>query len=757
MAENGYSQNHRTESHAGGARPAFPPVENDPLFQPVAEYPAAGPGMKLTAYVNAFRRRWVLIVGLGLGCGLLLAVVTWFIWGSQYRVSALLRVATTQNRLVFPTAQDEATRFTPAAYDIYKLTQGQLITTPFVLNAALRNEELNINLLSVLRDEKDQVGWLTEEIGVGFPGRAEIMEVAMVSRHKDQAVKIVNAVVNAYLTEVVEKELSERRERLNDLEKAATEVEEKVRQSRTRLKNYARSLGTGDPETLALKQRIAVQEWADRQRQLDQVTFALWQAQGKAQALNAMIQYVGQRPIAKAELDQLLRLDPMARAMSEEYAYRKMDLGLTNSVVRPEAKLRSVSRMTSNAAYAEQQLNEMAKQYTEDYREMKRTELAEELQSVQAEAASLQEQAKALATEVEQKKAAAESLGGPSVDVEMARADIESLQTVLSNTREEMERVRVELNTAPRVTLIQRAEEPETPANFYSRPVLTGLVLVLGFCLSGGAVLLWDVRQRLVSSSDDVSDLCGVPVAGNLPLVPRRQLGAASTEARGWKTQLTESVDGIAARLFCQAEPGEGRVVLITSAVAGEGKTSLAIQLATSIAHRRRSTVLVDCSLRRPAVSGALRLPPAPGVSEYLRRDPGTGLSELVRSTTIDKLSVVTAGAWDRRAVTALADESAAELFRELRRQYEFVVIDSGPLLSLADTRFISRHADLALLCVMRDVSRVPDVAKASDILRTFGIEQVEAAVVGAPESASALGVSEKGEAAAAAPASDQI
>ena len=188
--------------------------------------------------------------------------------------------------------------------------------------------------------------------------------------------------------------------------------------------------------------------------------------------------------------------------------------------------------------------------------------------------------------------------------------------------------------------------------------------------------------------------------------------------------------------------------MLVTSAVVGEGKTSLATQTAISLANRGRRTVLVDCSLRRPAVAGVFGLADAPGVSEYLR---GEGeLAELVRATQTGDLSVLPAGRWDRRAVTALAGEAAAGLFAELREEYDFVIIDSGPVLTLADTRFISQHADVALLCVMRDVSQVPKVAQTAEILQDFGIDEVEAVVIDAVESGSAAEAPGQPETAAA-------
>jgi len=306
---------------------------------------------------------------------------------------------------------------------------------------------------------------------------------------------------------------------------------------------------------------------------------------------------------------------------------------------------------------------------------------------------------------------------------------LRQFQQVIGRRIAELELQTIECVLSPRIQ-ISRASQEAICVNRAAHVALMGVALVLGLSLPAGLILFKDAKMQLVNSSEDVSRIAGLPVMGALPLVPRRlvqRLGAPTHEAERWKTQLTESVDGIAARLLHQPGSDRSRVVLVTSAVGGEGKTSLATQLAMSLAHRGRKTVLVDCSLRRPAISGVFNLPLGPGVSEFLRGEGGPA----VQQTSTRNLSVLTAGRWDRTAVTALAGESAAGLFARLREEYDFVVMDSSPILPVADTRFLSQHADIGLLCAMRDVSRLPRVSQATEILEAFGVEDIEVVVVG--------------------------
>jgi capsular exopolysaccharide synthesis family protein len=211
-----------------------------------------------------------------------------------------------------------------------------------------------------------------------------------------------------------------------------------------------------------------------------------------------------------------------------------------------------------------------------------------------------------------------------------------------------------------------------------------------------------------------------------------RQLGSPSKRNQLWQLRLTESVDGITARLLRRAELEQRRVVMVTSAVSGEGKTTLAAQLAMSLARAGRRTVLVDFDLRQPSFDDAFGLERSPGISEILRNE--SDLARAIQHTQTGNLSVITAGRWNRMALSALANGGADSLFKELRDEYEFVVVDTSPILPIADARFVSQYVDSVVLCVFRDISEAPRIRAACEILEAFGVQCVEAAVAGASE-----------------------
>jgi Mrp family chromosome partitioning ATPase len=151
-----------------------------------------------------------------------------------------------------------------------------------------------------------------------------------------------------------------------------------------------------------------------------------------------------------------------------------------------------------------------------------------------------------------------------------------------------------------------------------------------------------------------------------------------------------------------------------------------------SLSRTGRRTVLVDFDLRQPALDGVFGLPVQPGVGELLKHE--IELPAAVHSGQSDRLSVITAGNWSRGSVEVLANGSTSSLFESLRSEYDFVIVDGSPILPVADTRFISQHVDGVVLSVLRDISRIPKVAAACELLAAFNVRILGAVVTGSTQ-----------------------
>ena len=158
-----------------------------------------------------------------------------------------------------------------------------------------------------------------------------------------------------------------------------------------------------------------------------------------------------------------------------------------------------------------------------------------------------------------------------------------------------------------------------------------------------------------------------------------------------------------------------GNLVLVTSALQGEGKTFTAVNLAISMAMEYDNTVLlVDGDVAHPALPGLLGLPQSPGLLDLLTRDD-LDVGDALLQTNIEKLTVLPAGSRHRRATELLASEKMAILLRELASRFpdRIIIFDSPPLLATTEARVISTHMGQIIMVVAADGTSQHTVAQA--------------------------------------------
>jgi protein-tyrosine kinase len=213
-------------------------------------------------------------------------------------------------------------------------------------------------------------------------------------------------------------------------------------------------------------------------------------------------------------------------------------------------------------------------------------------------------------------------------------------------------------------------------------------------------------HEPLVSSRRVELDFDALAASGLLvPNAPRSQLG---DQFRVIKRPLIRNAIGKGATKLAH-----GNLIMITSAVAGEGKSFTAVNLALSIANELDHTVmLVDADVARPSVARMLGLPPAsdsPGLLDVLENH--VEMSGALLRTNIDKLSVLPAGTRHERATELLASASMSRLIEEMARRYpdRIIIFDSPPLLQTTEARALATHVGQVVLVVRAE--HTPQVA----------------------------------------------
>jgi polysaccharide biosynthesis transport protein len=237
-----------------------------------------------------------------------------------------------------------------------------------------------------------------------------------------------------------------------------------------------------------------------------------------------------------------------------------------------------------------------------------------------------------------------------------------------------------------------------------------------GAGLGGGLLLafLLEYFKPGIRTSAEIEQSFGLPVVGFIPLMSQRKImsqrktrGALYHQTLGRMvnepfSHLSEAVHGM--RISLELSSARPKVILITSAVPGEGKSTAAMLLAASSASSGKRTVLLDCDLRLRTTSEALRRKHQPGLSELLC---GTAkLEDVIVEDPVTKINFIPAGSTRPNAADLLMSQEMLDLVAVLRSGFNYVILDSPPLVPVVDALALAAAADKILLIV--EWSRTP-------------------------------------------------
>ncbi len=193
-----------------------------------------------------------------------------------------------------------------------------------------------------------------------------------------------------------------------------------------------------------------------------------------------------------------------------------------------------------------------------------------------------------------------------------------------------------------------------------------------------------------------------------------------------------ESVDSLRTCLVLSDPLRDMQVLAITSASNSEGKTSIALQLAVSIARASGQRVLlIDADMRSPDIHRLLQMRRGPGMAEVLSHQ--CSVQEGIVTDWSNCVHVMPAGKLAASPHKLLGNGALKALLDEVRPLYRYIVIDTPPILPASESLVLARSADVCLICAMRDVSRIDRLRRSSDRLVAAGARPAGVVLNGVP------------------------
>ena len=658
-----------------------------------------------------------------------------------FEAFSVLRVTPTSWQLYEPNRSDQDFRVAAP----YLQTQIGLISSDRVLSPALASAAV-VNL-STIKNADDPREYLREHMRVEIVKDAYLIRVALELPDRNQAAAIVNAVVQSYLLENGEHQRSGNATLRKNLAQHLEDFQKEIGEKRNELKGLYQK-GTVSPAREIRRLRTSgdepddpvvpgeeqsdrlAQEMLDTKLEIIKVEADLkTREDAKHMSEEEQREHTG---VSDKEREQQIQeefqKDPDVIALCEDIALADEERQHAKRTIRQG---NDPARQRAEEKYKSLRL-EYNKLWEEKYREIgERLKVAvvsprgsESIEDLKRKHESLKTQQAKQADLFEKLKVDKKMVNNDSFEAIIVNRQLEILMRREDQVNQQLKQLEFQSSQENvRVTLLDAAVAPNGPtSNKRTKYMATAPIALLFMILS--LFCLLEVRAERVADPDMLSTRVRSEVYALPPLsTPRAMRKLSAPEAADQIEQFIQRLDHLRFAVCGSAsELGKGRCVLITSAIAREGKTTLAAQLAARCGSAGMSTLLIDGDLRRAGLCALLDVPEGPGLSDVLKGE----------ATTDDVVIPVQGGAFYLLPAGSLIEGSQATplfqghglglLITQLRQQYDLIIIDSPPVLPVPDALIFGRWVDGVVLASRYDISRFPQVERARRQLDTAGI-----------------------------------
>jgi succinoglycan biosynthesis transport protein ExoP len=526
----------------------------------------------------------------------------------------------------------------------------------------------------------------------------EFVELSMSCGNAKEAADIVNEMAQLFVNSHGSTKRGELSERLTKLEQRQTWIQGELNDAETSLEEVRRASGITDLEqsTGRYWRHPSEVKLEDLELQQNELVLAIKQTEADFENLAKL----AEGPVTM-QIERVVESDPIMVMLAEQLAFQESQLagkltkfGENHRVVRESRQL--IDEIKERRLRRQALISEQTRQAGLESSRDKLTVLYKRLEELQ----SLREEAAAKNKELDIAR----------VQYEQRRKIRDERTEMLNEIKKQIEKLRIMLNDpeTPKVQLMGLAPAPLEMVTSRQWWLWFPSGFIVGFLLGVGLAFLIEVANDLVRTPRDVSRFLDVPLLSMIPDAAEDYLGrkmnlaliahqAPYSITSECYRQLRTNFELSTAAKSCKA-------VLVTSGDAGDGKTSVAVNLAATFITGNKKVLLIDANFRRPALQKIFPDLPDAGLEAQSSNIGLSGLLidqcgyEAIRPSGIEGLDIINSGLMPSNPAELLASSRMQELIKEQRKVYDYVIIDSPPLLLVSDAKVLSKVADATIL-----------------------------------------------------------
>jgi len=326
-------------------------------------------------------------------------------------------------------------------------------------------------------------------------------------------------------------------------------------------------------------------------------------------------------------------------------------------------------------------------------------------------------------------------LNQKSADFSIIEADINRLERNSAGLDEQLKAIKLTEDTgALNVRVLDRAmyREDDAPVK-PQRGFILGISLMLGLALGVSLAYLREFTDHRLRSADEIKNTTALPILGVVPHI--QNLKSASERGqilfRDPMSDVAEAYRTIRTAVYFGQPNGVAKTLLITSPAPGDGKSTLASNLAIAMAQAGNRILLMDCDFRKPTQHRIFELGKKTGLSNVLAGE--MNLPDVIIETPVAGLSVLPCGPIPANPSEILNSQTFADLLDTLCEKYDHVLIDSPPVMPVTDARILAASCDATVLALRAEKSTRKGAIYARDVLQSVGARLIGVVVNDVP------------------------